>query len=71
MQANSAVRGCSNWSWLNPVTMPNAAACSNHCVQNGANACEWYSGNGDCYVEFASGGCFVAPGFPGWRAAVY
>jgi hypothetical protein len=71
MQANSAVRGCSNWSWWDPVHKPNAASCSNYCVQNGANACEWNSGNGDCYVEFASGGCHVASGFPGWHAAVY
>jgi hypothetical protein len=71
MQANSAVRGCSNWSWWNPVHKPSAAACSNYCIQNGARACEWYSGNGDCYVEFASGGCHVASGFPGWHAAVY
>jgi hypothetical protein len=71
MQADSAVRGCSNWSWWDPVHKPDAASCSSYCVQNGANACEWYAGNGDCYVEFASGGCHVASGFPGWHSAVY
>jgi WSC domain len=70
MQADSAVRGCSNWSWWSPVYQPDAGACSNHCAQNGADACEW-NVNGDCYVEFASGGCFVQGGFPGWSAAVF
>jgi hypothetical protein len=71
MHADSAVRGCSNWSWSGPVFKPDAASCNNHCIQSGANACEWFAGNGDCYAEFASGGCFVASGFPGWHSAVY
>lgn len=49
MHADSAVRG--NSSWWSPVYKPDAAACSSHCVANGAAACEWYV-NGDCYVEF-------------------
>lgn len=68
MQPDSAIRGCSNWSWWNPVWQPNAGACYNYCAQNNANACEWFV-NGDCYVEFGSG-CYVQPGFAGWSAAV-
>ena len=68
MQPDSAVRGCSNWSWWSPVYKPDAGSCYTYCAQNGANACEWY-GNGDCYVEFGSG-CYVQGGFGGWWAAV-
>jgi hypothetical protein len=69
MQADSAVRGCSNWSWWSPVYQPDPGSCHSYCAQNGANVCEWY-GNGDCYVEFGSG-CSVQGGFPGWWAAVF
>ncbi len=69
MQADSAVRGCSNWTWHSPVHKPDAGSCRAHCIQNGANACEWFQ-NGDCYVEFGSG-CHVQGGFPGWSAAVF
>lgn len=69
MQADSAVRGCSNWSWWPPVYQPDPDACYAYCAQNGANACEWYV-NGDCYVEFGSG-CYVEGGFGGWWAAVF
>ena len=69
MQADSAVRGCSDWSWWSPVYQPDAGSCYTYCAQNGANSCEW-NVNGDCYVEFASGGCYVEGGFPGWWAAV-
>lgn len=68
MQADSAVRGCSNWSWWSPVFQPDPGSCRTYCAQNGANACEWFA-NGDCYVEFGSG-CSVQGGFPGWWAAV-
>lgn len=69
MQPDSAVRGCSNWSWWSPVYQPDPASCHTYCAQNGANACEWNQ-NGDCYVEFGSG-CYVQGGFPGWWAAVF
>lgn len=69
MQPDSAVRGCSNWSWWSPVYQPDAGSCSAYCAQNGANACEW-NANGDCYVEFGSG-CSVQGGFPGWWATVF
>jgi hypothetical protein len=69
MQPNSAVRGCSNWSWWDPVYQPSADSCASFCTQNGANACEWNQ-NGDCYVEFGNG-CYVQSGFPGWSAAVF
>jgi hypothetical protein len=69
MQADSAIRGCSNWSWWSPVYQPDPGSCHAYCAQNGANACEWYT-NGDCYVEFGSG-CHVQGGFPGWWAAVF
>ncbi|HEU5133580.1 MAG TPA: WSC domain-containing protein [Steroidobacteraceae bacterium] len=69
MQPDSAVRGCSNWTWWAPVHKPDAASCRAYCVQNSANACEWFA-NGDCYVEFGSG-CQVQGGFPGWSAAVF
>lgn len=70
MQPDSAVRGCSSWSWWSPVYQPDPGSCYTYCAQNGANACEW-NANGDCYVEFASGGCYVQGGFPGWWAAVF
>lgn len=69
MQADSAVRGCSNWYWWSPVFQPDPDSCHAFCAQNGANACEWYA-NGDCYVEFGSG-CYVQGGFPGWWASVF
>jgi len=68
MQADSAIRGCSGWSWWNPVYRPSADSCYEWCVGAGADACE-YSVNGDCYVEFGDG-CGVQSGFPGWSAAV-
>lgn len=68
MHPDSAVRGCSNWSWWSPVYQPDPGSCRSYCAQNGADACEWY-GNGDCYVEFGRG-CHVQGGFPGWWAAV-
>ncbi len=70
MQPDSAVRGCSNWSWWSPVYQPDPGSCHTYCAQNGANACEWDVNNGDCYVEFG-GGCSVQGGFPGWWAAVF
>lgn len=70
MQSDSAVRGCSDWTWWSPVYQPDPGSCYAHCAQNGADSCEW-NVNGDCYVEFASGGCYVQGGFPGWWAAVF
>jgi hypothetical protein len=70
MQADSAVRGCSDWGWWDPVYQPSASACYTYCAQNGADACEWHV-SGECYVEFSTGGCYVQPGFPGWYAAVF
>ena len=68
MQAHSAVVGCSDWYWWDPVRQPDADACHSYCAQNGAQACEWYA-SGDCYVEFGNG-CAVRAGYPGWSAAV-
>ncbi len=68
MHADSAVRGCTGWWWWDPVYEPSATACAEFCVNNGADACEWYE-NGDCYVEFGSG-CYIQPGYPGWSAMV-
>ena len=31
MQSNSAVVGCSNWTWLDPVYRPDAASCYSYC----------------------------------------
>lgn len=70
MQSDSAIRGCSDWYWWSPVYQPDPGSCHAYCAQNGANACEW-NANGDCYVEFASGGCYVQGGFPGWWATVF
>jgi len=67
MQANSAIRNCSGYSEWAPVSKPNATSCYNYCVSNGANACEWESGNSQCYVEFGSG-CDIVGGFSGWWA---
>jgi hypothetical protein len=47
------VRGCIGWWWWDPVYQPTADACAGFCVQNNADACEWYE-NGECYVEFGS-----------------
>lgn len=69
MEADSAIRGCTDWSWWNAVYQPTANACYDYCAQNGADACEW-STSGNCYVEFGNG-CYVQPGFPGWYAAVF
>lgn len=69
MQANSAVRGCANFSLLPPVSMPSPALCEIHCQAAGANACEYFQ-NGDCYAEFGSG-CFVQAGYSGWWARVF
>src|SRR5690606_24071745 len=68
MHVDSAVRGCSDWTWWDPVYQPSADACLGYCGQNGADACEW-SGNVDCYVEFGSG-CGIDGGHGGWSAAV-
>jgi hypothetical protein len=69
MQANSAVRGCANFSLLPPVSMPSPALCEIHCQVAGANACEYFQ-DGDCYAEFGSG-CFVQAGYSGWWARVF
>ena len=68
MHSNSAVRGCVGWWWWDPVYQPTADACADFCVQNNADACEWYE-NGECYVEFGSS-CYVEPGYAGWSAMV-
>ena len=68
MHSNSAVRGCVGWWWWDPAYQPTADACANYCVQNNADACEWYT-NGECYVEFGSS-CYVEPGYAGWSARV-
>jgi pimeloyl-ACP methyl ester carboxylesterase len=68
MHSNSAVRGCSGWSWWDPAYLPTAEACATYCVQNNADACEWYT-NGECYVEFGRS-CYVEPGYAGWSAMV-
>ena len=68
MHPDSAVRGCLNWSWWDPVYQPDAEACVAYCIQNNADACEWYQ-NGECYVEFGDG-CRVEAGYPGWSAMV-
>ena len=75
MQPNSAITGCSNWYWLDPVYKSDAASCFSYCQQYGADACEWTaeqagaSRPGDCYVEYGDG-CTVAGGYSSWSAAV-
>lgn len=69
MIEDAAIRGCANYSEESPVYKPTSAQCSEYCYSRGAKACEW-NDNGNCYVEYASGGCYVAPGFPGWNAVV-
>lgn len=68
MHSDSAVRGCIGWWWWDPVYQPTAGACADYCMNNNADACEWYE-SGDCYVEFGSS-CYVEPGYTGWSAMV-
>lgn len=69
MQQDFAIRGCSGYVERSPVSKPDAVSCVSYCGENSANACEWNSANGDCYVEFGIG-CSVEGGYPGWYAAV-
>jgi hypothetical protein len=67
MQANSAVRGCSDYVELPPESFGSPETCRDWCRYVGGDACEWNSG--DCYVEYGNG-CYVESGFSGWYAAV-
>jgi hypothetical protein len=69
MAEDSGIRGCADWSWLDPTWQPDAQSCLDLCMANGANACEWFQ-DGSCFVEFSSGGCYVEGGHEGWSAAV-
>jgi hypothetical protein len=69
MAADSAIRGCSGYSERIISGEGSAQACLNDCVAGGYQSCEWYEGNGDCYGENSSGGCYVEYGYSGWYAA--
>lgn len=60
---------CSDWWWHSPVYKADAEQCGAYCQANGADACEWHAGTGDCYVEFGNGCAMYGAG--GWWAAVY
>jgi pimeloyl-ACP methyl ester carboxylesterase len=68
MEANSAIRGCSNYVEWSPVFQSTAADCRAYCERQNADTCEWHV-SGSCYVEFGNG-CYVQGGFSGWYAAV-
>src|SRR5207244_11319929 len=68
MHPDSATRCYNNYSQWSPVYQSSADACRNYCNSNNAQACEWNSGTGDCYVEF--GASCLQSGFPGWYAGV-
>ena len=70
MQSNSAVRECQGYQEMSPVYKPDQNSCRTHCIQNGADACEWHVASGDCYAEFGNS-CQVQAGFTGWYAAVF
>lgn len=65
-----AVRGCSNYSDLGAVYKATDAECNSYCQGAGADACEWWEGNGDCYAEFGDG-CYLEDGYGSWWGAVY
>lgn len=69
MQPHSAVRQCSGLDTWSPIYKRTSNECLSYCAANGADACEWAAGNGDCYVEFGSG-CQVEYGYSGWSAYV-
>jgi hypothetical protein len=69
MTADSAVRGCSNYSEWSPVWQQSKAACLEYCWDNNADSCEYEAVNGGCYVEFGQS-CYVQGGFSGWYAWV-
>lgn len=70
MTADSAVRECQNYDQLEPVYQGDASSCGDYCLANHADACEWNSGTGDCYVEFGTD-CAVEGTFEGWYAEVF
>src|SRR5207248_6033914 len=51
MQQNSAARCYNNYSEAASVFQSSAAACLNYCNSNNAEACEWNSSSGQCYVR--------------------
>jgi hypothetical protein len=70
MVANNAIRGCQGYSERVISWEASPGACLSDCKNGGYNSCEWYAGNGDCWGEYASGGCYTEPGFQDWYAAV-
>src|SRR5438046_5740177 len=68
MQQNSAARCYNNYSEAASVFQSSAAACLNYCNSNNAEACEWNSSSGQCYVE--SGASCLQGGVNGWYAGV-
>jgi len=68
MQQNSATRCYNNYSEAASVFQSSAAACLNYCNSNNAEACEWNSSSGQCYVE--SGASCLQGGVNGWYAGV-
>ena len=62
MYQDSAVRGCSNYS-EHMDYMGSAADCASYCANNGANACEWDEGAGECWRAYGSG-CTWKAGTP-------
>jgi hypothetical protein len=69
MTTNNAVRGCDNLVALDPVYKASASACLSYCNENSAAACEWFSGNGDCYAEFGDA-CYLESGHTNWYGAI-
>jgi pimeloyl-ACP methyl ester carboxylesterase len=68
MQADSAVRGCSNYVEWSPVFQPTSSDCLAYCKGYSADSCEWHI-SGSCYVEYGNG-CYVTGGYSGWYAWV-
>src|SRR5438034_10201323 len=68
MQQNSATRCYNNYSEAASGFQSSAAACLNYCNSNNAEACEWNSSSGQCYVE--SGASCLQGGVNGWYAGV-
>src|SRR5438094_4966174 len=68
MQQNSGTRCYNNYSEAASVFQSSVAACLNYCNSNNAEACEWNSSSGQCYVE--SGASCLQGGVNGWYAGV-
>jgi hypothetical protein len=70
MQGGSAIRGCENYTEMEPVFQESPAACLAYCESNNADACEYRDAPfSQCYVEFGTG-CQVEEGYYSWNAAV-